>query len=199
MKAVVLNKPFDTEEEYFAFEEKSELKHEYINSTLFEMSGASKYHNLLLINLVILLKPLLKNIGKELYVDNYKVRTPDGNYFYPDLIISEPNTAKYYTDSPAVIVEVLSDSTRAFDFTDKFIQYRKFTTLQYYLCIEPEVINVIFYYKSDNGEWQAEIFTKPDDVINLPKLGFSISLKDIYQADASYLYIGRYQPFTVHC
>lgn len=45
MKPVILNKPFSSEEEYFAFEEQSELKHEYINATLFEMSGTSKYHN----------------------------------------------------------------------------------------------------------------------------------------------------------
>jgi len=182
MKQVILNKPFSSEEEYFAFEEKSELKHEYIDSTLFEMSGVSKYHNLIVINLVVLLKPLLLDKGMDLFVDGYKVRTLDGNFFYPDVIISQPGSQKYYTDKPTLIVEVLSDSTRAFDLADKFIQYRKSPTLEYYLCIEPEHTGVHFYYRNEENEWQADIYNNKKDVIKLPKLGISLPLKDIYQA-----------------
>jgi len=182
MKEVVLSKPFDTEEEYFAFEEKSELKHEYINSTLFEMSGVSKYHNFTVINLVVLLKPLLSKTDVDLYLDGYKVRTPDGNFFYPDIILSKKGTEKYYTEEPVLLVEVLSDTTRTFDLTDKFIQYRKFRSLQYYLCIEPEQTRVHFYYREEENEWQVETYTKIEDVINLPKLGISLQLKDIYQS-----------------
>ena len=182
MKQVILSKPFGSEEEYFAFEEKSELKHEYIDSTLFEMSGTSRFHNTVVINLIILLKQLLLGKNMDLFVDGYKVRTPEGNFFYPDVIISQPSSHRYYTENPILIIEVLSDSTRAFDLADKFIQYRKCPTLEYYLCIEPEHTAVNFYYLNKENEWQAYIYNHKKDVINLPKLGISIPLKDIYVA-----------------
>jgi Uma2 family endonuclease len=180
MKPVILNKPFSSEEEYFAFEEQSELKHEYINATLFEISGVSKYHNFIAINLVIFLKPLLTKLGFELFFESFKVRTPDGNFFYPDIIVSHAGTEKYYTNKPILLAEILSDSTRTFDLTDKFIQYRKIPSLEYYLCIEPETTRVHFYYRTGGDEWQMDLYSATTDVINLPKLGIAVSVKDIY-------------------
>jgi Uma2 family endonuclease len=183
MKEIILGKPFASEQDYFLFEEKSELKHEYINSTLFEMSGASMEHNFIVINILYLLKQAAKNKGKQLNIDGYKVRTPNGNFFYPDLVISEPKGQKYYTEKPILIVEVLSDSTRLYDLSDKFIQYRKCDTLEYYLCIEPEKKVVYFFRREDNNEWVGEeAYTDDEAIINLPLLNASLVVKDIYQS-----------------
>jgi len=183
MKEIILDKPFLSENEYFLFEEKSELKHEYINSTLFEMSGASMDHNFIVINLLFLLKPAAKNKGKQTNIDGYKVRTPDGNFFYPDLVISEPKGEKYYTEKPILIVEVLSNSTRLYNLSDKFIQYRKCNTLEYYLCVEPEKKVVYFFRREDNNEWIAEEpYTDDEAIVSLPSLNTSLALKDIYQS-----------------
>jgi len=182
MKEVVLSKPFSSEEEYFAFEEKSELKHEYINSTLFEMSDASKYHNKTKRKIANLLEGSLAPNAFEVFDEGFKVRTPLGNFYYPDVIACEPVPEKYYSSKPVLLVEILSDSTRTFDLIDKFIAYRKFASLEYYLCIEPEQKRVHFYYKKEENEWQVDLFLASDDVINLPKLGISLQLKDIYQS-----------------
>ncbi|HWB24094.1 MAG TPA: Uma2 family endonuclease [Chitinophagaceae bacterium] len=183
MKEVILDKPFASEQEYFLFEEKSELKHEYINGTLFEMSGTSKYHNFIVVNLVMLLKPLLAGTTKQLTLDGYKVRTPDGNFFYPGIAVSETGGHKYYTDEPILVVEVLSGSTRRYDLSDKFIQYRKCPSLQYYLCVEPAKRVIYFYHKADNNEWVVEeAFTDDDAVITLPALNIALQLKDIYNS-----------------
>lgn len=45
MKLVEIDKKFTSDEEYFLYEEGSELKHELINGNLYEISGSSKYHN----------------------------------------------------------------------------------------------------------------------------------------------------------
>lgn len=180
MKQVEFDKKFNSQEEYFLFEEKSELKHELINGNLFEMSGVSIFHNDIVLNTLILLKQLLKESSYKITVEAFKMRTPDGNFFYPDIAVLSPDFNKYYSESPYLIVEVLSDSTRTFDLTDKFIQYKKIPSLNYYLCIEPEQQVVIFYFKNENSEWLTETYTKDEDAVNLPHLNISFTLKDIY-------------------
>jgi Uma2 family endonuclease len=184
MKLVEIDKKFASDEEYFLFEEKSELKHELINKNLYEISGVSKEHNEISGNIFILLKSVLKKREWEIFFEAFKIRTPNGNYFYPDVCVSFPDVKKYFTDQPILIVEVLSETTRSFDLTDKFIQYRKIETLEYYLCVEPEQQVVIFNFKNEQ-QWMTETFTKDESVINLPKLNISFSVKELYQGSSN--------------
>lgn len=178
MKAVQLVNKM-SEEEYFLLEEKSELKHELLNHNLYERSGVSIYNDIIG-NLYFLLRVLLKGVDLKVVFENYKIKTPNRNYFYPDIAVYYPKVEKYSSDNPILLVEILSDSTRKFNLTDKFIQYQKIETLQYYLCVEPEQQAVIFYSKQDDSEWTAETLTKDEHVIALPKLNISFSLRDIY-------------------
>lgn len=179
MKVIELDKPL-TDEEYFLFEEKSELRHELINGNLYEMSGVSIFHNDIVGNLYLLFRTFLKGRNWKVAFESYKIKTPEGNYFYPDIAIFYSKPEKYFSSQPIVIVEVLSETTRKYDLTDKFIQYQKIETLEYYICVEPEQQVVLFYCKQEEGEWIAETFTKDDQTISLPKLNISFGLKDIY-------------------
>jgi len=179
MESVHLQKKM-SDEEYFLFEEKSEARHELIDGNLFEMSGISIFHNNIVRSLVVLLHTMLKGSTWQLTVESFKVKTPSGDFFYPDIAICYPEIERYFSDKPLLLIEVLSDSTRKYDLTDKFIQYQKIETLQYYLCIEPEQQVVVFYYKQENGEWMAETLTKEDQLISLPALNISFPLKNIY-------------------
>lgn len=181
MKIIESHKSF-TEEEYFLFEEKSELRHELINGNLYEMSGVSIFHNNIVLNLVILLQSLLKGTSWKFAMESFKIKTPHNNFFYPDIAIFHPEVEKYFSEKPVLIIEVLSDTTRKYNLTDKFIQYQKIETLFYYLCIEPEQQVVIFYFKQNDGEWMTDTLTKDEQVISLPKLNISFSIKDIYKS-----------------
>jgi Uma2 family endonuclease len=110
------------------------------------------------------------------------VKTPSDDYFYPDLAVCYSKIEKHFTEQPLLIAEVLSDVTRRYDLTDKFIQYQKIQTLEYYLCIEPEQTVIVFYYKQDNGEWLAETYTKEQQQISFPKLNISLSVTGIYNS-----------------
>ena len=183
MKEIVLDKPFANEEEYFAFEEKSELKHEYINGTLFEISGASRFHDRLRRKIANLLERLIGVGLHEVYDEGFKARTPDGNFLYPGVIVCLTEPARFFIDKPILLLEVLSISTRRFDLSDKFIQYRKFDTLEYYLCVEPEEKVIYFYHRDEDNEWVVEeAYTDDETIINLPKLNISLSVKDIYNS-----------------
>lgn len=181
MKQIIIPKTFSSDEEYFLFEEKSEVKHEFVNGNLIEISGANKYHNKITLQTALLLKNILKQTNWEIFINGYKVKNVDGNYFYPDLIISHPDTETYFTEQPILIVEVLSETTRKYDLTDKFIQYQKINTLHYYLCVESEQQVIIFYFKNNDGEWMTETYTRDEDILQLNQLGISFTLQQIYK------------------
>jgi Uma2 family endonuclease len=173
-----------TVEEYILFEEAGEVRHEFINGNLYEMSGASREHHKLCKRLLRLLEDLLLGKGYEVNIENMKVAIPGGNqFYYPDIFITkEKQTSqnKYIQYQPELIIEVLSESTRAKDSIDKFIQYRKIDTLKYYLVAEPEKYLVMCYFKQANNEWDMISYTKKEEVIQLPNLNISLPLHQIY-------------------
>jgi Uma2 family endonuclease len=183
MKREIIQKAFASEEEYFAFEEKSELKHELYNGNLIIMSGVSVDHNEITLNIAILLRQLLKRTNFKVFIEAVKVKNPLGNFFYPDVMVCHPNPEKYFSTEPVLLVEVLSENTRKYGLVDKFIQYQKIESLQYYLCVEPEQQVVILFNKDADGDWVTETFSKDEDTINLPKLGTSFTLKQIYKPE----------------
>jgi Uma2 family endonuclease len=149
------------------------------------MSGASRKHHKICKNLLRILENLLIEKGYEVFIENMKVKIENENqYYYPDVFItkeSETNENEYVQFQPELIAEVLSESTRAKDLVDKFIQYRKIKTLDYYLLVEPEKYLVLCNFKNDQGEWDMISYTNADETIRLPKLNISISMKDIYK------------------
>lgn len=183
MKPNIIQKTFASEEEYFLFEEKCELRNELVNGNLIAMSGVSFEHNDITLGIYSLLKKLLKGDNYKISVESVKVKNPAGNFFYPDVMVCHPNPEKYFSEHPILLVEVLSESTRKYDLTDKFIQYQKISSLYYYLCVEPEQQVVIFYLKNAEGDWMTETYSKETDVVNLPQLSTSFTLKDIYKPE----------------
>jgi Uma2 family endonuclease len=173
-----------TVEEYLALEAQSEIRHEFFYGNLIEMPGASFLHN----QMCMLLWMIFRNkLPKELYSvgsESVKIKIPEEDVFlYPDVFVSKfisnPKVTFVVSD-PILIAEVLSDSTRRYDSTDKFIQYRKIDSLQYYLLVEPEKQVVIFYEKAPDGDWVAKTYTENEEVVNLPKLNAFIRIGDVY-------------------
>ena len=149
------------------------------------MSGASREHHFICQNILLALLYSTKPLGFNVFIENMKVKIQNENqYYYPDIFITrEPETDenKYVQFEPELIVEVLSETTRAKDMVDKFIQYRKINSLNYYLIVEPEKYLVLCNFKDEKGEWDMVSYTQPDEIIQLPKLNISLSLADIYK------------------
>jgi Uma2 family endonuclease len=183
MKPETIKKTFASEQDYFLFEEKSELKHELLNGHLITMTGVSFEHNEITLTIALLLKQLLKGTKWKIAIDAVKTKNSEGNFFYPDLMVCHPNPDKFFSSQPLLLVEVISGATRRYDLVDKFIQYQKIETLQYYLCVEPEQQVVLFYTKDAEGDWATETFSKDEDIINLPELSIKFTLKQIYKPE----------------
>ncbi len=152
------------------------------------MPGETLLHNKLVVVITLLLHNLLKAYGYEVYVECVKVNIEGENkYVYPDvtLIKEQPEKELLYKDyiiyQPSLIAEVLSDSTRKHDLTDKFILYQKISSLQYYLTVEPEKHLIHVFEKTSEGEWIAKTFTELNEVISFPLFNVQFSLADIYK------------------
>lgn len=159
------------------------MRHEYYLENLIERAGTTKLHNQIVFFLTLLFRQGLASQQFDISSEQVKAFIKKENiFFYPDVMVAIPEEHPFYNSQPVLIAEVLSESTRNFDMVDKFIQYKKLDTLQYYVLAEPDKILVIVHKKTDTNEWQTDTYTSITDVIDLPKLQISIALKDIYQS-----------------
>jgi Uma2 family endonuclease len=183
MKPIAEHRKFDNIEAYLAFEEKSEVRHEYYLENLIEMAGTTKLHNQIVFFLTLLFRQGLLHQKFDISSEQIKAYIKNENiFFYPDVMVAHTEENDFYNSQPILIAEVLSESTRNFDMVDKFIQYKKLETLQYYFLVEPEKHLVIVHKKTMANDWQTDTYTSISDVIDLPSLQISIALKDIYQS-----------------
>src|SRR5436305_1067989 len=126
-----LAKQHYTADQYLALEREAEYKSEYINGEIYAMSGASREHNLIAVNLVRELSSQMRGRPCEVYGSDMRVKVaPTGMYTYPDVSVAcnEPHFDDRQLDTltnPTVIIEVLSPSTEAYDRGVKFLHYRK--------------------------------------------------------------------------
>ena len=114
-----------TPEEYLEIERVSPIKHEYLEGQIVAMAGASKTHVIITGNLSALLVNHLRGKGCISYATDMKVRLLSLNlFYYPDLAVTCDDRDRVSDEDfivhPKLIIEVLSDSTEAFDRGDKF-------------------------------------------------------------------------------
>jgi len=175
-----LHDAYISEQDYLEGEKISEIKHEYIDGNVYAMAGASKNHQRIIANLARHLGNYLNSSPCEVFFSDIKVRVDAKKYFYPDVIVVCENDDEdaYYTESPRIIVEVLSSSTRKFDHTLKRQFYQTLPSLEEYILIEQDFVQVAVYRKADS--WQSNFYYL-GDTVTFQSLDFSLSVAEIYQ------------------
>jgi len=175
-----------TPEEYLALERKAEYKSEYFNGFITAMSGASREHNLIAVNMTSDLNAQLRDRKCEVYSGDMRVLiSSTGLYTYPDVsvVCSQPQFLDKEVDTllnPTVVVEVLSPSTETYDRGAKFAHYRRIESLQDYVMISQEEMHVEHYTKQGNG-WFLSVLENPEAILELPSIGCKVALSEIYR------------------
>ena len=187
MSVAAISEKLYTVEEYIAFEEKSEVRHEFYLGHLYPMmAGTTDNHNEVKQNVVYAMREEFRKRGCKVYDENLKVQLADSkHYTYPDILLTcdeRDLKDRYIKRYPSLIVEVLSESTSSYDRGDKFIAYQKIPSIQYYLLVESRWQCVELYTRTEQEDvWTYQIFTKSTDTIHFPKLDFSLPFSDIYE------------------
>ncbi len=171
--------------EYLARELNSTVKHEYVGGVVYAMSGARNRHHRIATNVTGVLFNLLRGHRCEVYNSDTKVRIQlptHSRFYYPDAqVVCQSNPeGDVFQDSPAVVVEVLSTSTRRVDQGEKREGYLTIPALGLYLMIEQEQPIVVAYRRTEEG-FVRELFQGLEAVISIPTLKIELSLAEIYE------------------
>jgi Uma2 family endonuclease len=178
--------PFVTLEEYLERELDSEEKNEYFNGEIFAVARPSARHAWIVTNVGGSLWQQLR--GKPCRVSSSEVRlrvTPTGLYTYPDamVICGTVEVAAEQKDTvlnPALIVEVLSPSTRDYDRGQKFEHYRTLPLLADYLTIAQDKPHIEHYTRQSPNSWLLVEYADLGQSIPLASIDCILPLAEVY-------------------
>jgi Uma2 family endonuclease len=174
-----------TPEEYLQFESKSDIKHEYIDGYIYAMAGALDSHVTIAGNLFALLRNHVRGSGCRVYIADMKARIESLNrFYYPDVMVTcDPRDQETpaYKRFPTLIVEVLSNSTEAFDRGDKFADYQLIETLEEYIVINTKRQRVECFRRNSQGLWVLQSYTAEEKSFRLNSVDFEGKMAELYE------------------
>lgn len=173
-------------EDYLQGELASEIRHEYVAGHVYAMSGGTLNHQRIAGNFLRLAGNQLADKICFPTGSDFKLQVPIGRgeeaFYYPDgmiICVPVPGDA-LFTDSPSVILEVLSPTTRRTDEVQKFRDYITIPTLGSYILAETES-PFLTLHRRDGAGFRREILSGPDSVLDLPEVGIAIPLAELYK------------------
>ena len=184
-----------TVEEYLSFERGSDQRHEFLDGEVYLMAGERPEHGTICTNISGQLYVQLRGKRCQVFSKDMKVRSgPEpksryevrGLYSYPDLVVvcDEPRFHDQYKDvllNPVVIVEVLSESTEAFDRGEKWSRYQTWLpSLLEYILVSQKQPQMEHYIRRESDEW---LYSSPkglDVDLDLVSIGCTLRLTDVY-------------------
>ncbi len=171
--------PHVTVEQYLEQELQAEFRSEYFRGEIFAMSGNKLPHALLVTNLSGELRDALRRRDCKVVTNEIRLGIPQVElYAYPDLmVICGPAEMRDDTSdtvlNPALIVEVLSRSTEAYDRGRKFEMYRTIASLREYIMVAQDRVFVEQYLRQPSGDWLLREHTA---VSGNPQLSINVEL-----------------------
>ena len=174
-----------TVEQYLAAELESPKKHEYLGGVVYAMSGARNAHNIISMNAYVALGSRLRGQPCRPYNSDTKIRIRLPNhvrFYYPDAsMVCRPNPQnESFQDMPAVLMEVLSRSTRRIDEGEKKEAYLAIPSLGAYLLVEQETAAVLVWRRTEQG-FVREVYTGLEATVPLPEIGIELPLAELYE------------------
>lgn len=175
---------FMTWEEYLVFEEQSPYRHEYVNGTVYAMSGAGLAHNRIAQELVVAFRSHLRGGPCEPFFLEAKLEIRAGSdriMYYPDAMVScrPEDRTDQVVRNPKLVVEILSKSTQHIDRREKAMTYERVQAIEEYVLIAQNQPRVIVHRRAE--KWRPMAYTSMDARVELRSIGLQIPLAQIYE------------------
>jgi Uma2 family endonuclease len=193
--SAVLKPPrFANADEYLAWEELQPGKNEYVGGEVYAMVGARLTHNVISGNAYMWLRQSLRGSPCRTFGLDTKLQVAEsGDHLYPDVMVTcdaRDNSAEdRFIRHPWLVVEVLSDSTAAYDRGLKFERYRSIETLTHYLLVEQDRPHADLFFKTVAGQWVLQPLSL-GDTLQIDRLGQPWPVASLYD-DVEFPPVGR--------
>lgn len=173
-------------EEYLVLEEAAEFRHEYQDGQIVPRSANTVSHNRIVGNIAIHLDRDLPETASVFAVDLRLWISNARMYTYPDVMtivggLQMLDNRKDTVTNPNLIVEVLSESTKDYDRSEKFRSYRSIPSFAEYLLVDQYSIHVEHFARNAQGQWVLTDYDDRADVIALSSIDCELPLTTIYR------------------
>jgi Uma2 family endonuclease len=181
-----------TAEEYFAWEQQQEVKHEYFDGEVFAMSGGTTDHSRIATNITTLIDNHLGDGDCQVFNSDARIKIQESSkYVYPDVSVTcdqRDRETPQFNSYPCLIVEVLSPSTvraasafaEAYDRGKKFKLYQRSTALIEYVLVSAEEIEIEVFRKNERGKWEVTNYVA-GDVVELESINLTWTIDRVYR------------------
>jgi len=171
--------------DYLAEELVSPIKHEYLGGSVYAMAGERNVHNIIATNTLGSLHARLRGRRCRPFNSDTKIRVrlpTQWRFYYPDasVVCRQNPPDESFQDDAAVIVEVLSRSTRRIDEGEKRDSYLTIPSLWAYVLIDQESAAVVVHRRTEQG-FVREVYEGQGAVIPLPEIEIELPLAEIYE------------------
>lgn len=172
--------------EYLDADRRASVRSEYFQGEVFAMTGASREHNLIALNIASELRNRLRDRDCEVYQADMRVKVRStGLYAYPDIVVTcdHPEFEDENVDTllnPTLLIEVLSPTTADYDRGGKFAQYRRLASLREYVLVSQDRVWIEHYRREAEDEWRFHEQSSRDGALVLSSIGCSVPLAEIY-------------------
>lgn len=176
-----------TRKAYLCSERNADVKSEFLDGEIFAMAGASREHNLIAANIVRELGNQLLDRPCNAYSSDLKVRIERVNtYTYPDITVAcDPEQFEdRHRDvllNPLVIIEILSESTEAYDRGRKFAHYQFIPSLLEYILISQHLPRVERFIRQKDATWIYSRYDGMNDIVSIESVGCELAVSEIYR------------------
>jgi Uma2 family endonuclease len=171
--------------EFLAWQAGQDQLYELVDGRPVAKAGAKLRHDRVTGNAFSEIRRQLRAIGSpcDAFTSDIGIRTPLGRIRRLEVsVLCLPFDEEAMTsDSPRLVLEVLSESTERVDRLVKLDEYKAIDTLDYIVIADPTRVEVGCWSRDTERAWRAETFRESESIIRMPALGLAISLATFYE------------------
>jgi Uma2 family endonuclease len=172
--------------EYVAAEGKSDQRHEFLKGEVFAMAGGTPEHGALAAAMIRELGVALRGRPCRVYSSDVRVRVESTGFTtYPDasVVCGRLETDTIDRDAvvnPVLVIEVLSESTEAYDRGAKAAHYRRIPSLREYVLLSQNEPFVEVYRRNEQGRFEL-IEARLGERCELASVGVTFDVEAVYR------------------
>ena len=182
-----------TWDEYWELLSEVEYNADYYNHQIIAtMSYENNIHSRLALRFSLIFGNIFdENNGFNIFNSNRPVFIEDcaekenGVFISDGMVITLPSQMYEYQlgmsaeTTPIVLVEILSKSTRSYDYGTKLPCYKNIPSLQQIIYVEQNKCEIVVLERKAINRWEVTTYTNPEDSFEIN--GQKVSLESIYQ------------------